>query len=66
MSIVERLDRFQQSHPRAGVPVAVIYKFADDQGNYLAALITYYGFLSLFPLLLLSSTIRASVATRWG
>jgi membrane protein len=57
MSVVERLDRFQQAHPRAGLPVAVIYKFADDQGNYLAALITYYGFLSLFPLLLLSSTI---------
>jgi YihY family inner membrane protein len=61
MSIVERLDRFQQSHPRAGVPVAVIYKFVDDQGNYLAALITYYGFLSLFPLLLLSSTILSFV-----
>jgi membrane protein len=57
MSVVERLDRFQRSHPRAALPVAVVYKFADDQGNYLAALITYYGFLSLFPLLLLSSTI---------
>jgi YihY family inner membrane protein len=57
MTLVERLDRFQQSHPRAGVPIAVVYKFADDQGNYLAALITYYGFLAIFPLLLLSSTI---------
>jgi YihY family inner membrane protein len=41
--------------------VAVVYKFADDQGNYLAALITYYGFLSLFPLLLLSATILSFV-----
>jgi YihY family inner membrane protein len=57
MSVIERLDRFQRSHPRAALPIAVVYKFADDQGNYLAALITYYGFLSLFPLLLLSSTI---------
>jgi membrane protein len=57
MSMVERVDRFQRKHPRAGLPLAVVYKFADDQGNYLAALITYYGFLSLFPLLLLSSTI---------
>jgi membrane protein len=57
MAIVERLDRFQRTHPRAGLPIAVVYKFTDDQGNYLAALITYYGFLSLFPLLLLSSTI---------
>ncbi len=57
MSVIERLDRFQRAHPRAGLPIAVVYKFADDQGNYLAALITYYGFLSLVPLLLLSSTI---------
>jgi hypothetical protein len=34
-----------------------VYKFADDQGGYLAALITYYGFLSLFPLLLIFSTV---------
>jgi membrane protein len=57
MTVVERLDRFQRKHPQAGLPIAVIYKFADDQGTYLAALITYYGFLSLFPLLLLMSTI---------
>lgn len=31
----------------------MLYKFGDDQGFYLAALITYYGFVSLFPLLLL-------------
>ena len=35
----------------------MIYKFTDDQGPYLAALIAYYGFLSLFPLLLLLVTI---------
>lgn len=57
MTVVERLDRFQRKHPQAGLPIAVIYKFADDQGSYLAALVTYYGFLSLFPLLLLMSTI---------
>ncbi|HJQ44120.1 MAG TPA: hypothetical protein VJ831_13610, partial [Jatrophihabitantaceae bacterium] len=57
MSVVERLDRFQREHPKAGLPIAVLYKYADDQGSYLAALITYYGFLSLFPLLPLSSTI---------
>jgi uncharacterized BrkB/YihY/UPF0761 family membrane protein len=36
--------------------VAVIYKYLDDQGGYLSALITYYGFVSLFPLLLLLTT----------
>ncbi len=57
MSVIERLDRYQQTHPRAGFPLAVVYKFVDDQGGYLAALIAYYGFLSLFPLLLLLVTI---------
>lgn len=40
-----------------GLPLAVVYKFVDDQGSYLAALITYYGFVSLFPLLLLLVTV---------
>lgn len=53
MRTVDRLDRFQRKHPVVGYPIAVIYKFFDDQGAYLAALITYYGFLSIFPLLLL-------------
>lgn len=57
MSLVERLDRFQRAHPRAGLPLAVVYKFIDDQGSYLAALITYYGFVSIVPLLLLSTTV---------
>ena len=55
------LDRFQQKHTWAGFPIAVVYKYADDQGNYLAALLTYYGFLSLFPLLLLLSTVLGFV-----
>jgi YihY family inner membrane protein len=52
-----RLDDYQQRHPALGFPLAVLYKYIDDQGGYLAALITYYGFLSLFPLLLLGVTI---------
>ena len=56
MSVATRLDHLQRRHPRASFPLAVIYKYVDDQGGYLAALITYYGFLSLFPLLLLLSS----------
>ena len=52
----ERLDRYQRRHRWLGLPLSVIYKFVDDQGAYLAALITHYGFLSLFPLLLILST----------
>jgi len=53
----DRLDAFQRRHRWLGFPIAVVYKFADDQGIFLAALITYYGFLSLFPLLLLLASI---------
>jgi membrane protein len=46
------LDNFQQRHPFIGFPYAVIKKYGDDQAAYQGALITYYGFLSLFPLLI--------------
>jgi len=53
MEALRRIDDFQRRHSRIGIPLAVLYKFIDDQGMYLAALLAYYGFLSLFPLLLL-------------
>lgn len=59
---VARLDAYQRRHGWLGFPIAVTYKFFDDQGNFLAALITYYGFISLFFLLLLLVTILGFVA----
>ena len=50
------LDRLQRRNRAAGVVIGVVYKYLDDQGGYLSALITYYGFVSLFPLLLLLTT----------
>lgn len=61
MSLTQRVDAFQRRHPVAGFPIGVIYKFGEDQGPYLAALITYYGFLSLFPLLLLLTSVLGFV-----
>ena len=61
MGITQRLDRFQRRHPWAAFPLAVSYKFFDDYGSYLAAVIAYYGFVSLFPLLLLLSTVLGFV-----
>ena len=61
MGVTERLDGFQRRHQWAGAPLAVVYKFHDDQGVYLAALIAFYGFLSLFPLLLLFTSILGFV-----
>lgn len=57
MSATGRLDAFQRRHRWAGFPIAVVYKFVDDQGAYLAALVTYYGFVALFPLLLLLASL---------
>jgi membrane protein len=55
------VDRFQRRHTVIGFPLAVIYKFADDQGAFLAASLAYYGFVSLFPLLLLLLSISGFV-----
>ncbi len=61
MSDSGRVDRFQREHAWTGFPLAVLYKFFDDQGSYLAALIAYYAIVSMFPLLLLSTTILGYV-----
>lgn len=61
MTVTAQLDRFQRRHPWAGFPLAVVYKYFDDFGPYLAGLLTYYGVVSLFPLLLLASTILGIV-----
>jgi YihY family inner membrane protein len=56
MTMLSRVDAYQRRHDWAGLPLAVLYKFVDDQGTYLAAQITYYGFVAAFPLLLLLDT----------
>jgi YihY family inner membrane protein len=50
-------DRLQARWPPAAVPVAVWKKFQDDQAGYLAALVCYFGFVAVFPLLLIFVTI---------
>jgi YihY family inner membrane protein len=53
----DRFDRFQREHAVVGLPLAVVYKFFDDQGNYLAAILTYYAFIAIFPLMLIASSV---------
>ena len=61
MQRIERLlraiDRFQQRHTVLGFPFGVVKKYGDDQGGKKAALLAHYGFLSLFPLLLVFITV---------
>jgi membrane protein len=64
MSLVDRLkalDARQQASPRLSFPAAVLKKFSDDQASQMAALIAYYGFFSLFPLLLVFVTVLGFV-----
>ncbi len=56
-SSVEWLDRIQQRHRILGFPFAVRQKYAEDQGGFLAASVTYYAFFSIFPLLLVLVTL---------
>ncbi len=52
-----RLDRLQQRLPWLAYPFAVVRKFGDDQAGNLAALLAYYSFVSLFPMLLTFVTV---------
>lgn len=54
---LHRLDHWQQRRRRVSFVAAVIKKGGEDQAGQLAALIAYYGFVSLFPLLLVFVTI---------
>jgi uncharacterized BrkB/YihY/UPF0761 family membrane protein len=59
--VVRGVDRLQQRHGLIAFVFAVVKKFGDDRGGNLAALITYYGFVSLFPLLLVGVTVLGYV-----
>src|SRR5437763_5353210 len=61
VSVVGRVDDYQRRHNWLRLPLAVVYKFFDDRGSYLAALVTYYAFVSLFPLLLLFYSVLGFV-----
>src|SRR5581483_9202138 len=50
------LDRVQQRHRSLNFAYRVVKKYSQDEGGKLAGLITYYAFLSLFPLLLAVTT----------
>jgi len=54
-------DGLQRRHGVLGFPYAVVKKYGDDAGGREAALITYYGFLSIFPLLLLGVAVLSRV-----
>lgn len=56
-TVVHRLDAWQQRHWLSAFVYGVVKKYGDDHGGYQAALLAYFGFLSLFPLLLVLTTL---------
>jgi membrane protein len=58
---VRALDRLQRRRGVLGFPVGVLKKFSDDHAGNLAALMAWYGFFALLPLLLLLVTVLGFV-----
>ena len=59
--VIAAVDGWQRRHAAGGFPVAVLKKFGDDRATRLAALVAYYAFFSLFPLLLALTSILGFV-----
>src|SRR5438270_12845024 len=55
--LLKRVDGYQRSSGLAGFLFAVFKKYGEDEAGHRAALLAYYGFLSLFPLLLVLTTM---------
>ena len=54
--LLARFDQWQRRRTRPAFVVGVFKKFSEDRAGQLAALIAYYSFFSLFPLLLVLTT----------
>ncbi|WP_230419631.1 YihY/virulence factor BrkB family protein [Catenulispora pinistramenti] len=60
-ALADRVDRFQQRHPVLAFPVAVYRELQDMKAGYLGAMLTFFAFVSLFPLLLILTTVLGAV-----
>jgi len=58
---MRKFDAIQKSNNFLGFVIGVVKKFGDDQAGYLAALVAYYAFFSVFPLLLVFTTVLGFV-----
>ena len=55
--MIAAIDRFQLRHRPSAFVFAVVKKFGEDRAGDQAALVAYYGFFSIFPLMLVMVTI---------
>lgn len=59
--VVDRIDQVQRRYRFLAFPHAVFKRYGEDNGGWIGALISYYGFFSLFPLLVVFVTIATWV-----
>jgi len=55
--LIQDIDAFQRRHIITAFVYAVIKKYSQDNCGYQSVIITYYGFLSLFPLLVVFTSL---------
>lgn len=60
--LLTTVDAFQRKHTFFSLPYGIFKKFSEDEGGHLAALMTYYGFLSLFPLLIVAIALAQIIS----
>src|SRR5262249_16384066 len=53
----DRVDHIQRRHRALGFPYAVVKRYGEGNGGWLGALISYYGFFALFPMLVVFVTV---------
>lgn len=61
MRVLDQFDQVQRRSKPAGVAVATFKKFSEDQSTSLAAMIAFWAFFSLIPLLLVAVTVLGLV-----
>ncbi len=59
---IRAVDRTQQRHTPTAFVFGVVKKYGDDNGGVLVSNLAYSGFVSIFPLLLILTTILGLVA----
>lgn len=51
------IDEVQRRRPVIGFPYAVFKRYREDHGMWLGSLVSYYGFFSLYPLVMVFVTV---------
>ena len=60
-NLVRRVDELQRRRRVIGFSFAVAKRYGEDHGGWLGSLISYYGFFSLYPLLVVFVTVATWV-----